>query len=192
MVKRTGKTNNGFTLLELAIVLVIIGILIVAVIKGQSMIENSKIKAVAEQSKGLMAAVYAYQEKYGQLPGDDTLATTHLAQSGCSVVNGNGDGLINEYFAALEHLACGGFITGSYNGTSDQMWHKFDGNVLIYVNGGGVNLLSNYKNMLRFDNLPGSVAEAVDRILDDGVWNTGSARGSSAYTNNTVTFGVGI
>ncbi len=189
------KNEKGFTLVELAIVLVIVGLLLGAVLKGQQMIENAKIKAVVDQAKSLIAATHAYNDRYGQLPGDDNQATTHLSQSGCTVANGNNDGYMWEYFAVNEHLACGGFITGSYNGTSDTMKHKFDSNVYVLVNnsGYGITVPAIYRHMIRFDNLPGTIAEAVDRLLDDGIYTTGSVRGSAAYTNTTVQYlGVGI
>jgi len=194
-VKKTkkGGRQGGFTLVEIAIVMVIIGILLGAVLKGQSMIENAKIKAVTDQARSLVAAVISYQDKFGQLPGDDNAATTHLANTGCSSIgNGNNDGYIQEWYYAHRHLACGGFITGSYN-NSQPMRHKFNADVYIVPNGWGVNLPSTYRNMVRFDNLAGSVAMAVDTALDDGVWNTGSVRGNVAYTNATVSYlGVGI
>ncbi len=181
-MQRTLRNQNGFTLVEMAIVLVIIGLLLGGVLKGQSLIESSKNKALANHAKGLQAAIYAYQDKYGALPGDDALAATHLAGSGCAagqIVNGNGNGQITEYFRALSHLACGGFITGSYNGTTDLMKSPYGGTVYIIYQA----VQGKTGNMLRYDNLPDTVAEAFDRALDDGLANQGSVRASTTpYT----------
>ncbi len=175
--------EKGFTLVELAIVMVIIGLLIGAVLKGQAMIENAKIKNIADQYNGLVAAVYSYQDKYGIFPGDDNQATTRSWATGtCTTTNGNANGQLTEGLAANEHLACSGLIKGSYNGTSDNMRHTYGGNVVI-----------NYQllqlrtgNLIRFDGLLAEIAQAVDRSLDDGVYNTGSCRGFAAYTAGTT------
>ena len=66
------RMRKGFTLVELSIVLVIIGLLIGGVLKGKSMIDNAKVKRIKSDIDGIVAATYGYQDKYGFLPGDDT------------------------------------------------------------------------------------------------------------------------
>ena len=66
--------QSGFTLVEIAIVLVIIGLLIGGVLKGREMITNAKIKRIENDFAGVSAAIYAYQDRYGVLPGDDPAA----------------------------------------------------------------------------------------------------------------------
>ncbi len=184
------KQQSGFTLVEMAIVLVIIGILLGGVLKGQEMIESAKIKNVADQAKSLMAAIYTYQDKYGALPGDDPAATTNLngGKAGCvtaNLANGDGDGQTEGTSAdsrrAAEHLACANLIVGSYDGTSQDMRHKFGGQVRLWY-GGMQGLTANY---IRFENVTGSVAQQIDKTLDDGVYNTGSVRSSAVYTTTT-------
>ena len=65
------KGQSGFTLVEIAIVLVIIGLLLGGVLKGQEMITNAKVSKVENDYKGITAAILAYQDRYGVLPGDD-------------------------------------------------------------------------------------------------------------------------
>jgi len=69
-VKERLKNANGFTLVELAIVLVIIGIILGAVLKGQELINNAKAERVVNDSRGLVALAYTFYDRYGRFPGD--------------------------------------------------------------------------------------------------------------------------
>lgn len=169
------QRQNGFTLVEIAIVLVIIGLLLGGVLKGQGLIDSAKVKNIIQQSNSLTAAVNAYQDKFRALPGDDVQATSHVPGA---TSNGNGDGQITEYLAAPQHLALGGFITGSFNGTTDFMTSSQGGAVYIYNDAVG----GRAGNGIRFDNLPDSFAQQVDAKLDDGVATTGSVRATAPYT----------
>src|ERR1700712_2229391 len=93
--------QRGFTLVEIAIVLVIIGLLLGGVLKGQSLIDSAKVKNIIQQSNSLSAAVNAYQDKFHALPGDDAQGTLHAPGA---TGNGNGDGQISEYQLAPQHL----------------------------------------------------------------------------------------
>jgi prepilin-type N-terminal cleavage/methylation domain-containing protein len=186
------NNQKGFTLVEIAIVLVIIGLLLGGVLKGQSMIENAKVKSLANTAKSLTAAIYSYQDKYKAYPGDDPRATINLpgASGGCvaaDLVNGNGDGTIDEYFAALEHLACAGFITGAFNGTSDLIKHPYGGTAYVF----NQTIQGKAGNLIRFDNLPADVARDLDTMLDDAIFNRGSIRASADYVAGTVIANTG-
>jgi len=177
------KQQSGFTLVEIAIVLVIIGLLLGGVMKGQEMIANAKIKSLVDQAKSLAAAVYTYQDKYGAYPGDDSKAKTNLpgGKAGCvagDLDNGNGNGQIAEYFDAAEHLACANLIKGSYNGSSDYMTHGYGANVIIYYE----TISGLTGNDIRFYSLPADVGKALDKALDDGIYNKGSVRAAADYT----------
>ena len=71
--------QRGFTLVEIAIVLVIIGLLLGALLKGQEMINSAKIKRVVKQADELRAAALTYQDLYKFLPGDDNAPLTGAA-----------------------------------------------------------------------------------------------------------------
>lgn len=64
------RSNRCFTLVELPIVLVIIGIILGAVLKGQELINNAKAKRVINDTKGLVALAYTFYDRYGRFPGD--------------------------------------------------------------------------------------------------------------------------
>ena len=85
------RKNAGFTLVEIAIVLVIIGLLLGGVLKGQEMIENARIKNLINDIDGVSAAIYAYQDRYKSLPGDDKLAS-NAGRGWTNAVAGDGNG----------------------------------------------------------------------------------------------------
>ena len=97
------KREGGFTLVELAIVMIIIGLLIGGILKGQELIANSQITATIAQVRGIDAAVSTFKDKYAVLPGDMGNATTRLGACAAAPTvcqDGGGDGRINEPPAA--------------------------------------------------------------------------------------------
>src|ERR1035437_6988898 len=85
------RNQSGFTLIEIAIVLVIIGLLLGGVLKGQELINSARVKNLATDFRNLPVLIYGYQDKYKALPGDDINAVSHVAATN----NGNGNGIIN-------------------------------------------------------------------------------------------------
>ena len=94
------RQQSGFTLVEIAIVLVIIGLLLGGILKGQELINSAKVKNLANDFRVIPTYIYAYQDKYKALPGDDAQVTTHvtgatLATTPGAVGNGVIDGMWN-------------------------------------------------------------------------------------------------
>ena len=106
------RQQSGFTLVEIAIVLVIIGLLLGGILKGQELINSAKVKNLANDFRVIPTYIYAYQDKYKALPGDDAQAATHLAgppaatvaSPSTSVGNGVIDGAWNSTTATDESV----------------------------------------------------------------------------------------
>jgi prepilin-type N-terminal cleavage/methylation domain-containing protein len=90
------RAQAGFTLVELAIVMIIIGLLIAGVLKGQQLIGNAKVTAQVAQVKSIDAATSTFKDMYAALPGDISNASTRLPNCGAApcATNGNGDGSV--------------------------------------------------------------------------------------------------
>src|ERR1700741_2414107 len=89
--------QKGFTLVEIAIVLVIIGLLLGGILKGQEMITQAKIKNVMADFSGISAAYHGYQDRYRAIPGDDPNAA---ARWGAPAVAGDGNGVVGGTYNA--------------------------------------------------------------------------------------------
>lgn len=116
------KSNRGFTLVEIAIVLVIIGLMLGGVLKGQELITSARVRNLADQSAGIQAAYYGFVDRFRQVPGD--WPAPQAAQAIPGVANGgNGNGRLDrartewtESLALWEQLSRAGFIQGPYAG----------------------------------------------------------------------------
>ena len=128
--------KHGFSLVELSIVLVILGLLTGGILAGQNLIRASELRSISTQYDSLASAIYTFRDKYFALPGDMRNATAFwgiaagstgndatcqaASGTGTATCNGDGNGLIagggNEMYRVWQHLANAGLIEGSYSG----------------------------------------------------------------------------
>ena len=190
-------SQSGFTLVEIAIVLVIIGLLLGGILKGHEMITQAKIKNIINDFNGLAAAMYSYQDRYRALPGDELNATT-VARWGAAAFGGDGNGTFirGTTAAATEvynnpsggapaattaesnlfwmHLRLSGFVPGATTGEASIQQPSNAVNGIVGVQTTGMGFTS---NIICTSNLPDKVAIAVDSQMDDGANITGQVRG---------------
>src|SRR6266545_6313422 len=87
------RKQTGFTLIEIAIVLVIIGLLLGGVLKGQELITSARVRNLISQQDGVKAAYFGFLDRYRALPGDYANASTTITGVGAACgTNGNGNG----------------------------------------------------------------------------------------------------
>ncbi len=186
------RTQTGFTLVEIAIVLVIIGLLLGGILKGQEMITQARIKNVINDYNGITAAYFSYQDRYRAIPGDDAGAPGRwtLGATGTSPTPGNGtvDGGWNDAPAAMPvetrlfwwNLRSAGFIPGP-TAVADvvqaaaQPTNAF-GSLIGVANGAGATTLGLSGLIICSSGIPDKVAIAVDTQMDDQNATTGSLR----------------
>jgi len=191
-------TQQGFTLVEIAIVLVIIGLLLGGILKGQEMITQAKIKNVMADYSGISAAYHGYQDRYRAIPGDDPGAGRWTTPTG--VVVGNGNGVVsgtynfgcttpgttsgtNEACFWWDHLRRAGFVSGQ--GTL-QPFNALTGLIGVQTGDGAATPVPTLLNasggngfsglIMCSANIPDKIAIAVDTQMDDGLSNTGTLR----------------
>ena len=140
----------GFSLIELSIVLVIIGVLLGGVLKGQSIIESSRVKSALNDINALSSAYYAYDDRYHQLAGDDGNLVSLQARVGqwsnlslvgdlnglWDITSANTFSGTGENGAFFQQLRAGGFIQGNVAdaGTSALPRHAFGGLIGVTAN----------------------------------------------------------
>ena len=196
--------QGGFTLVELAIVMVIIGLLLGGILKGQEMIVQARIKNIIADFSGISAAYHGYQDRYRALPGDDAQAAGRWITP-IPATDGDGNGVVagtyNNANATCvvtvescnwwDHLRRAGFVAGS---GAIQPFYAVGGLIGVQTGdgaptvgpalGGAAGVGGFAALMACSPNVPDKIAVATDTQMDDGGRTSGSVRGILQTTAN--------
>lgn len=198
------RKPSGFTLIEIAIVLVIIGLLLGGVLKGQELINSAKVKNLAGDFKNVPVFIYGYQDKYKSLPGDDSsiggasphvtgatacapAATANHCNTGNGIIDGNWNAttIADESFVFWQQIRLAGLAPGSTDTASGEYipTNATGGKIGITNSGAGLpvaTLKGSY--IVCSDAIAGKFAKQLDVTLDDGNTATGSLQVTAAGT----------
>jgi prepilin-type N-terminal cleavage/methylation domain-containing protein len=193
--------QSGFTLVEIAIVLVIIGLLLGGILKGQELINSAKVKGLAQDFRNVQTALYGYQDRYKSIPGDHATASTSIngatnaTTPAGTIGNGRIDGAWNsttdtdESRLFWQHVRLAGFTAGPTSVADPDYTPKNSvGQTMgisstIYMTAptamtGTYNICS--------AGILGKFAKQLDTQLDDGNTQTGSLRAALSTADTTA------
>ena len=187
---RLKNKQGGFTLIEIAIVLVIIGLLLGGVLKGQELINTARVRALNSTVDGITAAWFSFQDRYRAFPGDYDTAQSQINLPGAPE-GGDANGQVDTVAEAGRiwvHLQAAGYITGDY--TDDTVTIALDeyaSKVAESPDNGfgiGVNLVFNSlikgtagadaHELITGRGIPVEVLAELDRKVDDGLPRSGA------------------
>ena len=183
--------RTGFTIVELTIALVVIGVMLSGILKGQELINGSKIRAIADRQDSLRIAWRQFVDRFGAKPGD--YAGTDIPYATPSPTGGNGLVEREESDLAMEHLALAGLILRCpqcvgdrpgeppRSGTSlptanNSLTNQYDGVISIWHDGNYALRGGKGERRLQIHTgprIPSNILAEVDRKIDDGLANSG-------------------
>ena len=190
--------QGGFTLVEIAIVLVIIGLLLGGILKGQELINNAKVRSVADRQNSLKAAWFGFIDRYNFIPGDSKRAIQLVPGAKVARTDdkaGDGRLTLGESVLAMQHLTGAGFLRcpqcngGATPGNADadppnaenSLVNQYSGVMSIwnehvfYAERSSSAGTSTYGRLQIHSGprIPSNILSEVDRKIDDGIANTG-------------------
>lgn len=180
---------RGFSLVEVAIVLVVISVILGAVLQGYSLIESAEYKAFRQQLTEYRSAFNNFRDRYDALPGDFDEAATRLGLDASD--NGNGNGIIGndtgvsddpacasgddgeENCLAWQHLRAAGMLSGNPTASADEASpeNAYGGVVSSFFTGNQGN--NEFGHKLLVTDIPVDIAIRLDRDEDDEQCNDG-------------------
>jgi prepilin-type N-terminal cleavage/methylation domain-containing protein len=197
--------QSGFTLVEIAIVLVIIGLLLGGILKGQELINSAKVKNLANDFRTVPTYIYAFQDKFKALPGDDAQVVAHVAGSTLGTGGTAGNGVIEGAWNAgetttvesnvfwqhvrLANLAAGPTALAAGFGPTNAVGGRIGINSAISTQLQITGMTGTYQ--VCSAGILGKFAKQLDVQMDDGNETTGSMRavpdGSGAIAAVAIT-----
>jgi len=198
------KTQSGFTLVEIAIVLVIIGLLLGGVLKGQELVNSAKVKNFVNDFKTVPLFIYGYQDKFKALPGDDKNASTHLGTAvtlltptSSTLGNGRIEGNFNSEIATDESVAFWQQVRLANLASGPTDFTTISSAVPTNADGGRIGVQSTVpitgmtgSYFVCSEAIQGKFAKQIDVTMDDGNTDAGSVRVMEAGYSGTAKTGI--
>ncbi len=201
------QRQKGFTLVEIAVVLVIIGLLLGGVLKGQELISSARVRNLADQQAGIQAAYFGFQDRYRAVPGDmdgeDAATAIGVTDDPTTYPGGNSNGRLEdptgtnwtELNAVWVHMSDSGFLKGSYEGSTSAPTagnnavspvNVFSSPVILARHDGFVGNSTSRLLLHMGQNIPADIARELDTKLDDGRPETGILRNAAEAASPEV------
>ena len=192
------RKQQGFTLVEIAIVLVIIGLLLGGILRGQELIQGARVRNVIDQQNGVRAAFFAFQDRFRLIPGSIPAAQINLVGSNAlassAATAGNGTIATTDSTTAFQNLTATGFLSCSvctvgsvastsanspsnvYGGVMQLVTDLEMANITTAVAAPTSTLTSTRTNVKTGNLIPSNVMGEIDLKADDGNPFTGNVR----------------
>ena len=182
--------RDGFTLVEVAIVLVIIGLILGGVFKGQALVDSARVRSMSTEIDGIRTAWLSFNERYRSIPGDFPKAPLQIDSATAA---GNGNGRIDdsaERAGVWQQLSLAGFISGSYDGVQASAGsstdvncgpftcpqNPFSGYYKISYSAQAADADGPTNEIYTGSQIPVNIISQLDARLDDGNATTGKFR----------------
>jgi Tfp pilus assembly protein PilV len=181
------KRDTGFSLVEVAIILVLIGLLLMGAVRAQQLILNARVRDLMAHQNAVEQSVLAFEDRFQAPPGDYAEASTYVVCGPNPCLNGNGNGriepgtggAIREDILAWHHLSAAGFLEGPYQMPSSSITQAAPGNTPANTFGGYLQIAFDSDwgtstngverhNIKTGNHVPAQVLAEVDRKIDDG------------------------
>lgn len=190
--------QSGFTLVEIAMVLIIVGLMLGGVLKGQELVAGAKVKSLANDFRQVPLFIYGYQDKFRRIPGDDVAAVANVAApaghigNGDGQIGGNWNDMANASEAVLfwEHVRLANLASGptDFASTTDNT-----ASLPTNAEGGRVGVQSRPPiagikgiHFVCSTGIAGKLARQLDLALDDGDALRGSMMAVRATTSTAA------
>lgn len=210
-LSRCSSCVSGFTLVELSIVIVIIGLIVAGVTAGNALVRQAQLRAVGTNVDKFQAAIYAFKLQYNALPGDFNNASAvwgTACDSTPSNCNGNNDrkidftgvNLQNESLRAWQHLYLAALLPVSVTGTGVMFTANNSPagpikNSIYFMTYHGTAFFSRATTALSLGlstgavwsgaNITAAEAQSIDKKMDDGIANKGRMYGMTGNAGGT-------
>jgi Tfp pilus assembly protein PilE len=192
------RCMRGLTLIEMASVLVISGLMLQAVMSGQNLIQSARLQSLSAQEDAVAAAILMFQERYRALPGDYANSLAAIACEGASCPGGDENGLIdadsalgqNEHILAWTQLSAAGFLNGFFRietpvtatpSPQNSPQNAFGGYIQFAHDRhwGPSGNTTRRLNAKTGNQVPVALLAALDRRVDDGLAGSGNLQFST-------------